>query len=306
MIHSLPLASGVEVAQQTLNVFALGSVYALLAIGVAAVFSVLGLANFAHGELVTLCGFTMLGLHAIGMPWPLIVPLTMLAGGVAAVGMEFVAFRPLRRASPSALLLSTLGLSIVIQNILLVSFGGRPKSVGIGDWSNASLHVHGLVVQWFDVATILTTIVALVALNSFLRKSVYGLAMRSASEDFTMTRLMGIRAGIVISLVFFVSGLLAGIAAFFYVGTLGQIEYDYGFNPLLKGFIAAVIGGLGSLSGAVVGGFVLAALEIIFQVSLPAAKTPFSSAIVFGLVICVLVVRPKGLFAGRGLLVDRV
>jgi branched-chain amino acid transport system permease protein len=120
-----------------------------------------------------------------------------------------------------------------------------------------------------------------------------------------MTRMMGIRANSVITGAFIVSGLLAGIAAFFFLGTLGQVGYDYGFTPLLKGFIAAVIGGLGSLSGAAVGGFLLAALEIFFQVTLPAANTPFTTAIVFAIVVAVLLVRPQGLL-GRGVGFERV
>jgi branched-chain amino acid transport system permease protein len=131
--------------------------------------------------------------------------------------------------------------------------------------------------------------------------------MRASSEDFTMTRLMGIRANTVITASFAVSGLLAGVAAFFYFGgTTGQVQWDFGFNPLIKGFIAAVIGGLGSLSGAVLGGFILAFLEVFFQIVLPPENTPFSNAIVFGVVILVLLFRPQGILAGRGVRVERV
>ena len=113
--------------------------------------------------------------------------------------------------------------------------------------------------------------------------------------------MMGIRANTVITASFAVSGVLAGIAAFFYLGaTTGQVGYDYGFNPLLKGFVAAVIGGLGSLSGAVLGGFILAGLEVFLQVTLPADQTPYSAAIVFGIVILVLLFRPQGIVGARG------
>ena len=122
-----------------------------------------------------------------------------------------------------------------------------------------------------------------------------------------MTRLMGIRANAVITTAFAVSGLLAGLAAFFYFGaTTGPVEWDFGFNLLLKGLVAAVIGGLTSLSGAVLGGFVLAFLEVFFQIVLPPENTPFSVAIVFGIVVLVLFFRPQGLLAGRGVGVERV
>ena len=144
-------------------------------------------------------------------------------------------------------------------------------------------------------------------LNLFLRKSVRGLAMRASAEDFTMTRMMGVRANTVITASFAVSGVLAGIAAFFYLGaTTGQVGYDYGFNLLLKGFVAAVIGGLGSLSGAVLGGFIVAGLEVFLQVTLPANQTPYSAAIVFGIVILVLLFRPQGIVGARGARAERV
>ena len=299
--------TGHEAAQQIVNALSLGSVYALLALGVAAVFSILGLINFAHGELVTLSGMMMLLLGTHGVPWPIIIPLAILTGGAAAVAMERIAFRPVRGAPTITLLLTSLGLSIIIQNIFLVAgFGARSKDIHIPDWSNSTFHVGSVIVQWFDVATVLSTIAALGLLTLFLQKSVRGLALRAASEDFTMTRMMGIRANSVITIAFLLSGLLAGLAAFFYVGALGQIGYNYGFTPLLKGFVAAVIGGLGSLTGAVVGGFVLAAFEIFFQVTLPTENTPFYEAIVFAIVVVVLLVRPQGLLAGRGIGIGRV
>jgi len=297
--------SASEAIQQIVNALSLGSVYALLGLGVAAIYSVLGLINFAHGELVTLAGFTMYALRIYDVPWLLAVPVAIMAAGIAALAMERIAFRPVRGAPPVTLLLTTLGLSIIIQNFLLLTVGARSKSLGIGDWSNSTFHVAGIFVQWFDVATVLTTAGSLALLTVFLRKSVRGLALRAASEDLTMTRLMGIRADTIVTGAFIVSGILAGIAAFFYIGTLGQVGYNYGFSPLLKGFIAAVIGGLGSLGGAVAGGFILAALEIFFQVALPAENTPFTGAIVFAMVIVVLLFRPQGLF-GRSLATERV
>jgi branched-chain amino acid transport system permease protein len=299
--------TGHEAAQQVVNALSLGSVYALLALGVAAVFSVLGLINFAHGELVTLSGMMMLLLGTHGVPWAAIVPLTILAGGGAAIVMERIAFRPVRGAPAVTLLLTSLGLSIIIQNVFLIAgFGAQSKNIDIPDWSNSTFHVGSVIVQWFDVATVLSTMGALGLLTLFLRKSVRGLALRAASEDFTATRMMGIHANSVIMLAFLVSGLLAGLASFFYIGALGQIGYNYGFTPLLKGFIAAVIGGLGSLTGAVLGGFILAALEIFFQVALPSQNTPFYEAIVFAIVIFVLLARPQGVLAGRGIGIERV
>jgi branched-chain amino acid transport system permease protein len=299
--------SGSEAAQQIVNWLSLGSVYALLGIGIAAVFAVVGLINFAHGEVLTVAGVAMLLAGDAGWPWESFIPIAVVTGGITAILMERIAFRPVRNAPPLTLLLTSLGLSLIVQNALQLWRGPRPESINIPNLTSATFQVGGVIVQWLDVATILTTLIALVLLNLFLRKSVVGLAMRASSEDFTMTRLMGIRANTVITAAFAVSGLLAGVAAFFYLGgTTGQVGYDYGFNPLLKGFVAAVIGGLGSLSGAVFGGFLVAALEVFFQVALPADKTPFSAAIVFGIVVLVLLFRPQGILAGRGVRVERV
>jgi branched-chain amino acid transport system permease protein len=296
-----------EAAQQFVNALSLGSVYALLAIGIAAVFAVVGLINFAHGEVLTLSGFAMLLAANAGWPWETFIPIAIVTGALAAVLMERIAFRPVRDAPPVTLLLTSLGLSLIIQSALLLWRGPRPESINMPDFTNSTVHIGSVVVHWLDVATILTTLVALAGLNLFLRKSVRGLAMRASSEDFTMTRMMGVRANTVITASFAVSGVLAGIAAFFYLGaTTGQVGYDYGFNLLLKGFVAAVIGGLGSLSGAVLGGFIVAALEVFLQITLPANQTPYSAAIVFGIVILVLLFRPQGIVGARGARAERV
>ncbi|HEV7564184.1 MAG TPA: branched-chain amino acid ABC transporter permease [Solirubrobacterales bacterium] len=294
-----------DVAQQLINWLTLGGIYALLALGIAVVFSILGLINFAHGELVTISGYTMVVLVSAGVPWALIIPLSILAAMVAAVAMERVVFRPLRKAPASGLLLASLALSIVIQNIFLLFVGARPKTIGFPEWTNSNFHVGGVVVQWLDVATWVVTALVLFAVIVFLKRSVRGLALRAAAEDFEVTRLMGIRANGVIVGAFAVSGLLAGVAAFFFLATASLVSPETGFIPLLNGFIAAVVGGLGSLSGAVLGGFVLAGLQVFFQLALPDSLLPFTQAITFGFVILVLLVRPNGLMAARSVAVER-
>jgi branched-chain amino acid transport system permease protein len=295
-----------EAAQQVVNWLTLGGIYALLALGIAVVFSILGLINFAHGELVTVSGYTMVGCVSIGLPWALIIPISLLAAVVAAMGMEQVAFRPLRGAPVAALLLGSLALSIVIQNVFLLFVGARPKAIDFPAWTESSFTIGGVVVRWLDVGTWVITAAVLYGLVVFLRRSVLGLALRAAAEDFQVTRLMGVRANAVIRGAFAVSGLLAGVAAFFFLATASLVGPTAGFNPLLKGFIAAVIGGLGSLQGAVIGGFVLAGLETFFQLTLSSELQPYIDAIVFSFVVLVLLVRPNGLLAARAVSVERV
>lgn len=294
-----------EVGQQVISWLTLGGIYALLALGIAVVFSILGLINFAHGELVTVSGYSMVAMYALGVPWALIIPLSLLVAIAAAVSMEKVAFRPLRGAPVAALLLGSLALSIVIQNLFLLFVGARPETIAFPAWVQSTFTLGGIVVRWLDVATWVITAIVLVGLVRFLRRSVLGLALRAAAEDFDVTRLMGIRANAVIRGAFAMSGLLAGVAAFFFLATASLVAPTTGFNPLLKGFIAAVIGGLGSLQGAVVGGFVLAGLEVFFQLALSSSLLPYIDAIVFGFVILVLLIRPNGLLAARSVAAER-
>jgi branched-chain amino acid transport system permease protein len=295
-----------QVVQDIINWLALGSIYALLALGIAVVYSVLGLINFAHGELVTVAGYSMLGLSNGGVPWALVIPLGILCAGVAAVLMERVAYRPLRGAPVTTTVLVSLGLSIVIQNVFLLFIGARPRAINFPNWTNASFHIGGVVIQWLDVATLVTTFLVLAGVLLFLRRSVRGIALRAAAENFSVTRLMGIRANAVIAGAFLLSGLLAGVAGFFYLGTASLVSPTTGFIPLLKGFVAAVIGGLGSLSGAVLGGFVLAGFETLSNVLLPSGVQPFGDAVVFGTVIVLLLLWPRGLRAERSAQVERV
>jgi branched-chain amino acid transport system permease protein len=295
-----------HVIQDIINWLALGSIYALLALGIAVVFSVLGLINFAHGELVTIAGYTMLACANAKLPWALVIILAIAAAGVAAVLMERVAYRPLRGAPVTTTVLVSLGLSIVIQNVFLLFVGARPRVINFPSWTNANVHVGGVVIQWLDIATLVTTLVILASVLVFLRRSVRGIALRAAAENFTVTRLMGIRANGVVRGAFLLSGLLAGVAAFFYLATASLVGPTTGFIPLLKGFVAAVIGGLGSLSGAVLGGFVLAGFEELSSVLLPSSVQPFSDAVVFGTVIVLLLVMPRGLRAERSVQVERV
>jgi branched-chain amino acid transport system permease protein len=295
-----------EVVQDIVNWLALGSIYALLALGIAVVFSVLGLINFAHGQLVVVAGYSMLGLANLGLPWAAIIVLSVLATALAAVLMERLVYRPFRGSPITTTLLASLAVSFLIQNLFLMFLGGREKAIPFPSWTHSSTKVAGVVIQTIDLLTLGTTILLLASLMVFLRRSVRGLALRAAAENFSATRLMGIPANRMISGAFAVSGLLAGFAGFFFLANGSVVGPNSGFTPLLEGFIAAVIGGLGSLSGAVIGGFFLAGLETLFQIVLPADLVPFIDAFVFSLVMVVLIVRPHGLSADAGALVERV
>jgi branched-chain amino acid transport system permease protein len=284
-----------ESIQQAINALSLGSTYALLALGLAMVFSILGLINFAHGELVTVAAYTMYLENQQGVPFALQVPSAIAAACVAAILMERVAFRPLRGASFLTLLFSSFALSVIIQNVFLAVISPRQKGVQLPDLFNEAIRIGSYSIGWLQVITTVTCLGALAILTVFLRRSTQGLGMLAAAQDFQVTRLMGIKANRVIALAFAISGVLAGIAAIFILARRGTVEPAMGFTPVLKAFIASVIGGLGSLSGAVVGGFVLAAIEVGLDASLPNSVLPFRDAFALGIVVAILYFRPEGL-----------
>lgn len=288
-----------EAVQQLINALSLGGEYALLALGLAIVFSVIGLVNFAHGEFITITGFTMLGMFYLGVPVVLLLPVGLAAAVLAGVLFERVAFRPVRHASPVTGLLTAFGLSILIQNFFLVFIASRPRAVPTPSWMRDTISIGSFDVSMLQVLEGAVTLVAIVVLVGVLKKTTMGLSMRAAATDFDTVRLMGVRANRVIASAFAISGFLAGLAALFIIARRGAVDPFMGFIPVLKAFVATVLGGFGSLGGAVVGGFVLGGLEVLFQATLPSSIAGLRDAFVFLLVGAVLVMRPQGLFRGQ-------
>lgn len=293
------MINGSEAIQQLINALSVGSTYALLALGLAMVFAVLRMVNFAHGELVTIAGYSMYFVHRSGLPFVFQIVAALLAAALAAYLMERVAFRPLRSASFSTLLFSSFAVSVIIQNVISIVVSPRPKGVPFPAFFNETLHAGTFFISWTQIGAAGSCLLSLFVLTRFLRHSPQGLGMLAASEDFEVTRLMGIKANRVISLAFILSGLLAGIASIFIVARVGVVQPTMGFTPVLKAFIATVIGGLGSLSGAVVGGFVLGAIEVGLDATLPTALLPYRDAFALTIVIFILYVRPAGLLARK-------
>ncbi len=283
--------------QQLVNALALGGTYALLALGLAVIYSIMGLINFAHGELMTIAGYSMLFAITAGMPFPVVVVVAITTALVAALIMERIAFRPVRGASPTTLLLTSFAISEILQVIFQDTISARPKGVPLPDWLTKTIGVGSIQVGILQATSIVVVAVTLVALLAFLKRTTIGISMRAAAQDFEVTRLMGIRADRVVATAFAVSGVLAGIAAILWVAQRGTVDPLMGFTPVLKAFIAAVIGGLGSLPGAVAGGFLLGAVEVGFQATLPDGLLPFRDAFALIIVIGVLLVRPEGLLS---------
>lgn len=285
--------------QQAVNALSLGGTYALLALGLAMVFSVLGLINFAHGELMTITGYAMFFCFAAGLPFELAVAIGILAAMASAMLMERIAFRPLRNSSTAVLLLSSFAVSTILHMLFQNLISARPKALPVPGWMVGALDIGGFDIGVIQLISIGATALLLFALTVFLRRSILGIAMRAAALDFPVTRLMGINANMVISTAFAISGLLAGVAGVLWLAQRGSVDPLMGFLPVLKAFIAVVLGGLGSLTGAVAGGFALAFIEVGLRAFLPDDWLPFRESIALALVILLLLVRPEGLLGRK-------
>ena len=288
--------------QQILNALSLGGTYALLALGLAVVFSIIGLINFAHGELMTTAGYVMAFSLAAALPFPLAIVLAVAAPVLLASAMERVAFRPVRGASGTTLLLTSFAVSAILRVLFQNFISARPVPVPMPAALSGVINLGPLHLGIIQSISIATTAFMLIGLTLFLNRTVAGRAMRAASEDFAIVRLMGLRANGVVATAFAISGLLAGVAGLLWVAQRGSVDPLMGFLPVLKAFIAAIIGGLGSLTGAVAGGFLLGFIEVMLQAWLPEAWLPYRDAFAIMLVIGVLLFRPQGLLARKTVL----
>lgn len=287
--------------QNLINGLSVGSLYALIALGIALIFGIMRLINFAHGELITTGGF-LLYLFTYGLTdIPPVVYLLIVLLGVAllALAMDRFAFKLVRAAPPATLLISSFAVAYLLQHVALAIFGDLPKPIVLPSVASETMDIEGLLVAKTDIATIIVTILLLIGLASFLKLTPIGMQMRAAAEDFTMARLVGVRADRVIAVAFGLSGALAGVVSVFYFAKLGTVVPTSGLTPVLVGLVAVVIGGLGSLSGAVLGGLVLGMITIMAQAYLPGSLIDFREAFVFGSAILILLWRPQGLLVPK-------
>lgn len=295
------------ILQILFDALSLGSLYALSALGIALIFGVMRLVNFAHGDYIAFCVFALLWpsidaaatVFAGHLPAFLLIPLVLAIGAGLSVASEILVFRRFRNANPATMMIASFALGFVIKYFLLMLYSSRPKSIDL--WSNLSLPVEilGARIPLLQVITIVTTLAILLALSGFLRSTRFGLEMRAAAENFTMARMLGVKANFVIMLAFAVSGMLAAAVGLILATQTGTVDIQMGANLMLVAFIATVIGGLGSLPGAVVAGFLIGGVAVLMQVILPAEARPFRDAFVYGAVILTLIWRPNGLFAPK-------
>jgi branched-chain amino acid transport system permease protein len=291
----------------TVSGLTLGSLYALIALGYSMVYGILKLLNFAHGDVYMIGAFVgWYTLHALGGPLNPTVSgaavlfvmfiVSMLGCGVLGVAIERFAYRPLRNAPRIAPLISALGVSIFLQNSALLIFGASFRDYDTFDLIGVKTFSVGQL--FFSVTQLLTVVLAvllMVALTIFVARSRLGKAMRSTSFDREAASMMGIDVDRVIAVTFFIGSALAGAAGVMFGLVFGQIYHYMGFIAGLKGFTAAVLGGIGSIPGAMVGGLIVGLAESYATGYLPQGST-FQNLYVFALLIAVILIRPSGLF----------
>jgi branched-chain amino acid transport system permease protein len=288
-----------RLVQILVDAVSVGSLYALTALGIGLIFGVMRLINFAHGELITLAAYALLGLS--GMPVPVMIFGAIAVAVLMALITERAAFRPLRNADPTTLLISSFAVSFFLQKLLILVVGSRLKGLNFLPELARQTELFGIRLQLLQIVTIVVGVVLLVALTWFLRATRLGLHMRAAAEDFRMARVLGVRANSVIAMAFALSGLLAAAVSCLIVIQTGVVQPRMGVQLVIIAFVGTVIGGLGSLPGAALGGFLVGAGSILLQALLPPDLRAFREAFVFLAVIAILLFRPQGLIPARGL-----
>ena len=284
--------SATTFAQHLLTGISLGGAYALIAIGYTMVYGILRLINFAHGDIFMISGYFMIFAMA-SFPWFIAIPVALIGTVFLGVVIEKAAYKPLRSAPRMSIMISAIGVSYLLENLATYLFTAIPKAYPEIPFLKKILTFGGITTSLVTLLTPVLTVVLVVLLMQLINHTKIGMAMRAVSKDTEASRLMGIKVDNTISMTFIIGCLLAGIGAILYF-TDRMTVYPYsGSLPGLKCFVAAVLGGIGSIPGAVIGGFIIGICET-FLVAL--GYSTFSDAFTFLLLIIILLVRPTGLF----------
>jgi inner-membrane translocator len=282
--------------EQLINGLRTGSIYALIAIGYTMVYGIAKMINFAHGDIIMVGAYALyFSISVLGLPVPVALLLTVIVCSVLGVLIEKIAYKPLRKAQPLAVLITAIGMSFFLQSSSLLIFGSTPipfQSV----IPNENIKVGSVVISSITLVTLVVTAVAMILLTLFINKTKLGSAMRAVSEDKGAAELMGINVNSTISMTFAIGSALAAVAGILYISQYQSMKPTLGALPGIKAFVAAVLGGIGSIPGAMLGGILLGLIE---SVSKAYISTELADAIVFGVLIVVLLFRPSGLLGKK-------
>ncbi|MCB2017570.1 MAG: branched-chain amino acid ABC transporter permease [Hydrogenophaga sp.] len=299
--------------QQIINGLVLGSMYALVALGYTMVYGIIGLINFAHGEVLmvgALTSWTIIGWMTDASPdlpgWMVLLAATMIAMVVCAAlnfSIEKLAYRPLRNSPRLAPLITAIGMSLLLQTLAMIIWKPNPKAYP-SMLSRDPIHLGGAVISVTQITILVTTALTLALLMWLVNRTNLGRAMRATAENPRVAALMGIKPDVVISATFIIGAMLAAIAGVMWASNYGTVQHAMGFMPGLKAFVAAVMGGIGNLAGAVVGGVALGLIEAIGAGYLGSwtggfLGSQYTDIFAFVVLAMVLTLRPSGLLGER-------
>jgi branched-chain amino acid transport system permease protein len=295
-----------ELIQTIINGLTTGFLYALIALGYTMVYGVLKLLNFAHGDVYMIgayIGYFVIqwfgGPTDLSIPVPLLIAIAFLIAGlgcgVLGVGIERFAYRPLRDAPRIAPLITALGVSFILENSMLLLFGGFTKSYNTESFISptAGIHIDGAVIDPVQITIFVVSIVMMYALMRIVDRTTLGKSMRAVASDREAAEMLGINVDRVISYTFFIGSAMAGVAGVMSGLAFNQISATIGFLAGLKAFTAAVVGGIGSIPGAMIGGLFIGLCESFASSYI---STKYTDLIVFGILIVTMLVRPTGIF----------
>lgn len=285
-----------EFFEQLLNGLNRGSIYALIALGYTMVYGIAKMLNFAHGDVIMVGAYTLsVSASMLGISPYLGVLASIVFCAVLGVVLEKVAYKPLRNSSPLAVLITAIGVSYFLQSLALLIFGSQQQKVA-SVIHIPSIYLGSIELTGESIVTLGVTIIIMVSLTLFIKKTKTGRAMLALSEDRGAAQLMGINVNRTISITFAIGSGLAAVAGVLFVSSYGFVGPYTGSLPGIKAFVAAVLGGIGSIPGAMLGGILLGIIESFAQAYI---STQLSDAIVFGVLILVLLVRPAGLLGRK-------
>lgn len=281
-----------------INGLSLGSIYAVIALGYTMVYGIAKMLNFAHGDIIMVGGYIVFSATSYAGLNPYVaVLISIIFCTLLGMTIERVAYKPLRNASPLAVLITAIGVSYLLQNLALLIFGAQPKNfTSVVPLESIKLFDGQLVISGEAIVTIAVTVIIMVALVLFINKTRPGNAMRAVSEDRGAAQLMGVNVNGTIALTFAIGSGLAAIAGVLLCSTYSNLSSTTGAMPGIKAFVAAVFGGIGSIPGAMIGGVLIGIIEILGRAYI---SSQMADAIVFAVLIIVLVVKPTGILGKK-------
>ena len=283
--------------EQTINGIQVGSIYALIALGYTMVYGIVKLINFAHGDILMVGAYIAFASVSSGIPLPVAIIISMVTCAVLGVTIDYFAYRPLRNSPKISALITAIGVSFLLESLALIIFKAEPKVIKTENipsfLSSYSINFGYVSVSKLTIFVIVVTLLCMLGLNFFIKKTKLGKATRAVSQDTSAAKLMGINVNLTIAVTFAIGSALGSLGGVLYALMYPRIEPYMGVLPGLKAFIAAVFGGIGSIPGAMIGGYLMGMIESYTKGYI---SSTWANPIVFGTLIVILLFKPSGLF----------